>query len=158
MEVQDASDSDDHSSDAESIYGIGEKNFEDMHAMIGVILESLEPVQRRGFLWDQAYRGVIYRNIHYKIFIPYVKCDNAEADKLCSKYEIRCGNVKQVCRSCHIPMQQANDHMHKVKHKPVPEIQKLVERGDLEGLKSISQSYIINAFHKLQDCGVPGRV
>jgi hypothetical protein len=150
MEVQDASDSDDHSSDADSIEGIGEENVEDMHAMIGVILESLEPIQRRGFLWDLAYRGVIYRNIHFKIFVPFVKCDNTEADKLCGKYQIRCGNVKHVCRSCHIPMQEANDHLHKVKHKTVPEIQKLVARADLVGLRSISQTYLINAFHKVR--------
>ena len=150
MEVQDASDSDDHSSDAESIFGIGEKNVEDMHAMIGVILESLEPIQRRGFMWDQAYRGVIYRNVHYKIFVPYVKCDNAEANKLCSKYEIGCGNVQQVCRSCHCLLQFANDHLHKPVYKTVPEIQNLVLRGDLEGLRSISQTYLINAFHKVR--------
>jgi hypothetical protein len=150
MEVQDASESDDHSSDAESIYGIGEKNVEDMHAMIGVILESLEPIQRRGFMWDQAYRGVIYRNILYKIFVPYVKCDNAEANKLCAKYEIGCGNVQQVCRACHCPLQQANDHLHKPVYKTVPEIQNLVRRGDLEGLQSISQTYLINAFHKVR--------
>ena len=118
--------------------------------MIGVILESLEPIQRRGFLWDLAYRGVIYRNIHFKIFVPFVKCDNAEADKLCGKYEMRAENVQQVCRSCHCPLQQANDHLHKPVYKTVPEIQKLVDRGDLEGLKSISQSNLINAFHKLQ--------
>ena len=150
MEVQDVSDSDDHSSDAESIYGIGEKNVEDMHAMIGVILESLEPIQRRGFLWDFAYRGVIYRNIHFKIFVPFVKCDNAEADKLCGKYEMRAGNVQHVCRACHCPLQQANDHLHKPVYKTVPEIQKLVHRADSEGLKSISQSNLINAFHKVR--------
>ena len=150
MEVQDASDSDDHSSDADSVFGIGQENVEDLHAMISVILESMEPIQRRGFMWDQAYRGVIYRNILYKIFVPFVKCDNVEAEKLCGKYQIRCGNVKHVCRSCHIPMREANDHLHKVRHKTAPEIQKLVHRADLEGLRSISQTYLINAFHKVR--------
>lgn len=150
MEVQDASDSEDHSSEAASIFGMGEENVEDLHAMIGVILETLDPIQARGFLWDLAYQGIIHRDMHYKIFIPYVKCDNVEADKLCGKYQMRGGNVKHVCRSCNIPMQEANDHLHKVKHKTQRQIQKLVKRGDMEGLKSISQTYLINAFHKVR--------
>ena len=82
--------------------------------------------------------------------MPFVKCDNAEADKLCGKYEMRAGNVQHVCRACHCPLQQANDHLHKPVYKTVPEIQKLVHRADLDGLKSISQSNLINAFHKVR--------
>ena len=60
------------------------------------------------------------------------------------------GNVNHVCRSCHALLTQANDHMHKLKFKTVPEIQKLVADGNVEGLQSISQTYLINAFHKLR--------
>lgn len=150
MEYQDGSDSEDHSSAAESIFGIGKENVEDLHAMIGVILETLEPILKRGFLWDLPYKGVIYRNIHFIVFVPFVKCDNTEADKLVGKYQMRSGNVAQVCRNCHIPLAEANDHLHRPKYKTVTEIQNLVQKGNTVGLQAISQTYLINAFHKLR--------
>lgn len=150
MEYQDGSDTDDHSSAAESIFGIGKENVEDLHAMIGVIFQSMAPIQKRGFMWDMPYKGTIYRNIHFKIFIPFVKCDNTEADKLCGKYQMRTGNVAQICRCCHIPLAEANDHLHKPKPKTVPEISNLVAKGKTDGLQAISQTYLINGFHKLR--------
>ena len=150
MEYQDHCDPDENSSAAYTVFGIGKENVEDLHAMIGVIFESMDPIIRRGFVWDLPCKGVVYRNIHFIVFIPFVKCDNTEADKLVGKYQMRSGSVAQICRNCHIPLADANNHLHKPKYKTVSQIQRLVQKGNTDGLQAISQTYLINAFHKLR--------
>ena len=150
LEVQDASDSEDHSSNAESLDGVGTENAQDFHAMIACILEDFVDLQEHGFIWDFPYKGELYRDVHFKIFVPFVKCDNQEADKLCGKYLIRTTNVAQLCRACHVPTEQTNDHLHQPVHKTMPEVQNLVQQGDIEGLQSISQTYLLNGFYGLR--------
>ena len=58
--------------------------------------------------------------------------------------------TQQICRKCHIPLQEADDHLAKHKLKTVREIQKLVQKADLSGLKALSQTYLTNAFHKVR--------
>ena len=150
MEHQDAHVVEDGDSYCESLDGIGEDGKQDFHAQVASILEGLKELIERGFLWDLVYKDVIYRDIHYKPFIPFVKCDTKEADTLCGKYQMRRGNVKQICRYCHVPLAKANDHNHKCVPKTEAEVRKLIDKGDIEGLKAISQSYLKNAFHGLR--------
>jgi hypothetical protein len=143
---------------------VGNHSNQDFHAMMTIILQKFTEIQGAdaGFLWDHQdpLDGKVYENIHYKVFVPFVKADSKEADLFCGKYAQRY-STKQICRKCHIPLQTCDDHMAKHKHKTVSEIQKLIDRGDLQGLKDISQTYLRNAFHSVQfstgnDCGVHG--
>jgi hypothetical protein len=74
---------------------------------------------------------------------------------------MRSGKVAQLCRACKVPTSESNDHLHVCKPKKVAEIKKLVEQEDMDGLRQCSQSYLINAFHKVKfsgdnTCGVHG--
>ena len=82
-------------------------------------------------------------------FVPFCKVDSKEADLFCAKCAQRM-TTQQICRKCHIPLQEADDHLAKYKLKTVREIQKLVQKADLSGLKALSQTYLTNAFHKVR--------
>jgi hypothetical protein len=149
MEYQDAQAQDLHGKDAEKVEGVGDMPLQDWHAMVKVILEGLVGIQETGLMWDLAYKGKVYKDLHYKTFIPFVKCDNKEADAMCGRFQDRT-KCQQICRYCHILTAESDDHMHKIKYKTVREVQKLVERKNKKGLKEISQHYLTNAFHDLR--------
>ena len=149
VEVQDGNDSEDEA-DARILPGVGSENAQDFHAMIDCILEGLVDLQEHGFIWDFAYKGKLYKDVHFKIFVPFVKCDNQEADKLAGKYLARGHGVKQLCRACHVSLEEANDHLHKPVYKTVGEVRNLVQEARLEDLKAISQCYLLNGFHKVK--------
>ena len=134
---------------------------QDFHTMLSTILKSFVELQRTGFVWDLAYRGKVYKNVEFVIFVPFVKCDTEEADILCGKYTCRTGNVKHVCRYCHCPVTEADDPRANYKLKTQGEIERLVSRGDLDALKQISQQRIQNAwydvaFHEANKSGIHG--
>jgi hypothetical protein len=134
---------------------------QDFHTILSVILESFVNLQRTGFVWDLVYNGKLYRNIEFVIYVPFIKCDTEEADVLCGKYLTRTKNVKHVCRYCHCPMAKADDPRAKYPMKTQPEIQNLVQKGNLGRLQQISQQNIKNAwydvvFHKANERGIHG--
>ena len=163
METYDIPDSDDSSNESVShMEGVGNKPDQDTHAMMECILEEFCDLQETGFLWDHHDPGTgkDTLNIHYKVFVPFLKVDGKEGDWAAGKHGSR-SNTKQICRQCHIPLAEADDHLHKIKRKTVSEIRKLVEQADLNGLKALSQTYLKNAFHNLRfslgnDWGVHG--
>ena len=134
---------------------------QDFHTMLKTILQSFVELQRTGFVWDLVYKGKLYRDIEFVLFVPFVKCDTEEADVLCGKYTVRTKNVKHVCRYCHCPTSDADNPLAKYPLKTQPEIQKLVEKGKLARLQAMSQQYIENAwydvrFHSANECGIHG--
>lgn len=151
LETQDAPDSDDDSSGIVEEDGVGDKNDQDFHAMMSVILEGYVALQEHGFVWDHhdQITGKTWANVHYIPFVPFLRVDGKEADLCCAKYAQRY-SAQQICRKCHIPLQEADNHMAKYKLKTVAEIKKLVEKADLAGLKKLSQTYLRNAFYKVR--------
>ena len=151
LDTQDGANSVDSDESLWEVDGIGDKNDQDFHAMMEVILYQFTKLQAEGFLWDHhdPVRGITYRDVHYKVFMPFIRSDTKEADLLCGKYNQRFSS-QQICRKCHIPLQQADDHMANYPCKTVQEITKLVDKADFKGLKALSQSYLRNAFHKIQ--------
>ena len=134
---------------------------QDFHTILDAILESLVDLMSTGFMWDLVYKGKVYKNIHFKLFVPFVKCDTEEADLLCGKFLTRNKNVKHICRYCHCPMNEADDPSAKHSRKTQPRIQKLCEEKQVEKLRSISQQCVQNAwykvtFHHANDCGIHG--
>ena len=134
---------------------------QDFHTMLSAILESFVKLQQTGFIWDLVYKGKVYRDIEFVIFVPFVKCDTEEADLLCGKYLVRNQNISHICRYCHCPTANADDPRAKYPLKTQPEIQKLIEKGDLDRLQAISQQNIQNAwydvtFHQANKCGIHG--
>ena len=146
-------DEDSHSDEDED----GSVKAQDFHTMLRAILKSFVELQRTGFVWDLVYNGKLYRNIHFVIFVTFVKCDTEEADLLCGKYLTRNKNVKHVCRYCHCPMDEADDPRAKYPMKTQAQIQKLCEKGDKERLQAISQQHIRNAWYEVTFHAANGR-
>jgi hypothetical protein len=160
-EVQDASDSEDHSTDAEEMEGVGDHNEQDFHSMLSCILASFVELQNRGYIFDVFWEDRLFADTHWKPFVPFVRCDNKEGDHFGGKFQVRHGLVKQICRYCHVPMAKTDYHLANYPRKTVSEIRKLVERADFGGLQAISQHYLRNAFYDVRfslgnDWGIHG--
>ena len=82
---------------------------QDFHSMVEVVLKSYVDLQNKGFFWDLAYKGKVYKNIEFVMFTPVVKVDGEEGDKLCGKYLSRTKNVSQLCRYCECPTNESDD-------------------------------------------------
>jgi hypothetical protein len=129
--------------------------------MLAKILESYLQIQETGFMWDLFYNGILYKDIEFIPFVPFIKCDTEEADTLCGKYRNRSKGVAQICRYCYCPTSESDDPLANYKKKTVTKIQKLIDKNDYKGLKNISQQLLENACYKLRfgqhdDTGVHG--
>jgi hypothetical protein len=144
-----------------SANGVGDKNDQDFHAMMLCVLEDYLQIQDRDFVWDQVNsKGEVTKDIRYKVFVPFVRADTKEADLFCGKFGQR-STTQQICRKCHVPLQRADDHLANYRLKTKTEIEKLVDKGDIDGLRKISQTYLRNAFHLVRfsspnSCGIHG--
>ena len=69
-------------------------------------------------------------DIHYQIFVPFVKADLKEGDLFAGKYA-QMFSAKQICRKCRVPLAKADDHMARDKLKTVSEISNLISKGKL---------------------------
>ena len=126
---------------------------QDFHTVLSSLLEPLVDLQEHGFLWDLKYKGKVYKDVHFIPFVPFVKCDTAEADKLTGSYSNRNKNVSQLCRYCTCPTKDSDDPTFKLNARTMKtqaKIEKLVNKGDLEGLKELSQQYICNAWYPVR--------
>ena len=120
------------------------------HAMLGSVLDTYKDIQRTGLKFDWMYDGVMYPDTEFIPFIPHIKADNEEADKLAGKYGSRSGNLSQIFRFCTCPTNYTDRCMSNHRSKTVPMIQALVERKDRKGLKLLSQHEFLNVFRHLR--------
>jgi hypothetical protein len=76
----------------------------DYHAILAVLLETLKELIEEGKVIDIFFKGKLHKNCELVFFIPFVKLDGDEGDKLCCSYQ-RCGlHVQQLCRYCQCPV------------------------------------------------------
>lgn len=125
-------------------------NARDYHYILGVIFETLVQLQKDGMVIDFFYKGKFYKDMEVFFYIPHVKADNEEADKLCGKFGSRSGGVAQLCRQCHCPTEFTARAAATYPLKTTTEIKKLVDREELATLRNMSQHPFHNAFHKLR--------
>lgn len=123
---------------------------QDLHTMLDVIFEELVQIQNQGFIWDLYYNNNLYKGIEFVPFVPFIKADTEEADRLCGSYTNRNKNVAQLCRYCECPTDDSDNPMANYRLKTMARIQKLVDQEDLDGLKRLSQQCIENATYKLR--------
>ena len=122
----------------------------DYHAMLSVLMESLRELIKEGMVVDIRYRGKLYKDCELVFFVPFVKCDGDEGDKLCTRYRSRTKNIAQLCRYCKCPNAQTDDPKANFKYKTWKEIKTLRDNNDADALQKLSQVNIDNAFHGLQ--------
>ena len=134
---------------------------QDLHAMLDALMSSYREVEKDGFMWNLRYRGRHYL-VEFVPFILFVKGDTQEHDKHCGKYTSRGKNVQNLCRYCCVPNDDTDDPKASNFSRKSPRmVQELVNVGDLEGLKAISQQYFTNCWYKVRfgqhnDYGIHG--
>lgn len=122
----------------------------DYHAILSVLMESLNVLIEEGMMFDVFYGGKLYKDCELVFFVPFVKCDGDEGDKLCAHYRSRGQFVKQLCRYCTCPNERTDDPNAAFKYKTEPMIKALVDKNQADKLQNISQINIDNAFHGLR--------
>lgn len=123
---------------------------EDYHAMLGVILDSFVKLQNTEPMCDFRYGDKVYKDTIIVPFVPYLKVDNEEADKLCGRFGTRTGNVKNLCRRCKVPTRFTARALADYPLKTKPELQDLIEAQDWNELRELSQHQFTNAFYRIQ--------
>lgn len=130
-------------------YTASEVKAQDFHHMLSVILDSfVDPIIDRGMIWTLRYKNQLYEKIHLKFFISMVRSDTEEADALCGKYKSRTRNISHICRQCHVPTMECDDHRASYPPKTQKAIARLVKKRELDKLRKISQHYLKNAWYK----------
>ena len=123
---------------------------QDFHAQIATILESYLDLQGRGMMWDLPYQGRLYQNVELVFWTIMVKCDTDEAELLVGKYRSRSGAVSHLCRYCTCPNEETDNPLARYPFKTVTMVKSLIDAGDLDGLRAISQQYIKNAWYPVR--------
>jgi len=122
---------------------------QDLHAMLAKFLESYKDLEQSDFDWTLRHKGKTYK-IHFIPFVMHVKGDVVEHDKHCESCTSRTQNVQQLCRHCTCPNNDT-DEPHKRFPKKTPEmIQDMIDQNDKDGLQSISQQCLQNAWHEIR--------
>jgi hypothetical protein len=119
----------------------------EMHMQIRFILEEsgfLE-LQRNGFNWMLQYNGKIHPIVQNP-YISFIIGETEGRDCLCGHYTARFSSVKQLCCVCECLTLQSGWLKTKYRHRKPAVINKLLQSGDLIGLKGMSQKYLVNGF------------
>ena len=121
----------------------------DYHAILEVLLRSLKDLISDGMVVDINYKGKIYRDCELVFFVPFVKCDGDEGDKLALSYRSRGEHVQQLCRYCQCPTAKTDDPHANFPYKTEPMMRELFEESNTKKLQKMSQICAKNAFHGL---------
>jgi hypothetical protein len=122
----------------------------DYHAILEVLLESLKELIADGMIVDIYFKDKLYKDCELVFFVPFVKCDGDEGDKLCCSYRSRGAHVQQLCRHCTCPTENTDDPKANYPYKTEPMLRQLFERNEVVKLRNLSQICIKNAFHGLR--------
>lgn len=122
----------------------------DYHAIIEVLLESLRELIADNMVVDFYYRDQLYKDCELVFFVPFVKCDGDEGDKLCCCYRVRGPYISQLCRYCLCPNEKTDDPNAQYAFKTETMLQKLYEKKNVQKHQELSQHCIKNAFHGLR--------
>ena len=122
----------------------------DYHAILSVLLQSLKDLIADGMVVDINHKGKIYKDCELVFFVPFVKCDGDEGDKLCLSYRSRGEHIQQLCRYCECPTEETDNYLARYPYKTEETMRRLFEERDREKLKEMSQIGAKNAFHGLR--------
>ena len=128
----------------------GARNLQDMHFVLDVMLNSYGQMEQDNLGWSLAFRNKVYHDKVLRFFIMFIKCDMAEANKMCLSFNSNGLQVKNHCHYCVCPTMKNDDVTANYKLKTVPMLRKMYEKDDVEGLRNLSQHCIENIFHKFR--------
>jgi hypothetical protein len=135
-------------SKAESTHGLKkEAKIKLYHDVLRKILAPLGKLQTDGGLpFCLHYRGRAF-NVILKLPILFIVGDTEGHDRLCGRYNSRAHGVARLCRHCTTPTLQTSNLDYAWDLISPHDITSLVDADDHDGLKSISQHYVRNAFY-----------
>ena len=110
-------------------------------------MESLKKVIEEGMVVDIKFKGVLYKNCELVFFVPFVKCDGDEGDKLCLHYRSRSAGIKQLCRYCECPNHETDNPLARFSYRTEPQLKSLLDNNRWVQLQQLSQVGVPNAFH-----------
>ena len=119
------------------------------HTMLDVLLQDVRKYMgndSKNIVWLLGGKYLM----ELVLYVELIKGDSAEADKHCGKYQSRSGNVKHLCRYCHVPNEETDDPFADFALKTKAEIDTLVKRKDSARLKEILQHVVHNSWYKLR--------
>lgn len=122
----------------------------DYHAILEVLLKSVRELIKEGMKVDLFYKGRLHKNTELVFFVPFVKCDGDEGDKLCLSYRSRGKDIKQLCRYCQCPNEDTDNPLAWYPFKTEPMLKNMYLANNTAGLKAMSQICAKNAFHGLR--------
>jgi len=76
---------------------------QDLHAMLDHILAGLTKLQKEGLKWDLIYNGWTFNDVGFVFFVPFMRCNTDEADRLCGACTNQTWRAKQLCPCCCCP-------------------------------------------------------
>ena len=59
-------------------------------------------------MWDLSYKNKLHKDVEFVLFTLFNKVDSDEAEKLCSKFTSRTGNVSMLCRYVQCPTKDSD--------------------------------------------------
>ena len=118
---------------------------QDYHAMLATALQSYIAIQD-SFIMDFVYKGKLYPETEFLLYIAHCKVDNEEASKFCGQYSSKTQGISQICRECRVPTQLSGRCLVNYPPKLTEDIRNLVENNDEEALQMLSQHNFTNAF------------
>jgi hypothetical protein len=120
------------------------------HMQIAFILSAsgFISLQDSGFKWMLHYKHAIH-NVVFHPYVPFVIGDTDGHNFLCEHYTERFAKIKQLCRACECPKEMTGYSESDFHHRKPAHIGGLVNAGDTESLRVLSQNYINSGFNKL---------
>ncbi len=82
---------------------------QDYHAELAFLLQGIVAIQKQGgFEWKLKYRGQTYEVV-FVCVVFFMVGDTAGHDKMCGHYVSYTKLIKQICRYCEVPTDEADD-------------------------------------------------
>jgi len=123
---------------------------QDLHVVISFVPKGLVQLQKTGFTWDLMCNGTLHKGVKMTPVVSFLRVDTKEADPFCGKCLNQNKHVAHLCRECHCPTDQNDNHLANHKAKTQSQSATLVLRKDEMRLKNVSQQHISNAHCDIQ--------
>jgi hypothetical protein len=121
------------------------------HMQIAFILSAsgFVSLQDKGFKWKLHYKEAVH-NVVFHPYVPFIIGDTEGHDRLCWHYTARFAKIKQLCRACECPTEMTGYSKSIYRHRKPAHVGGLVNAGDVDSLRALSQNYIKNGLNKVR--------
>jgi hypothetical protein len=121
------------------------------HMQIAFILlaSGFVSLQDKGFKWKLHYEEAV-NNVVFHPYVPFIIGDTEGHDRVCGHYTARFAKIKQLCRACECPTEMTGYSKSAYRHWKPAHVGGLVNAGDVDSLRALSQNNIKNGLNKVR--------